>query len=184
MPRGVKYATEEERLAARRASKAKYRSKPEAAVRERAYGVAWRAENADKVKANNARWNTEKTRVKYKDTQRQASANWYQQNRDRRAETTARWRRDNPDRLSEYQRRRRARKLGSNPDLTLDQWIEVLEEFGHRCAYCGVEGDLEQDHVWPISRGGRHTKDNMAPACRSCNARKGAKLLAEWLGFV
>lgn len=36
----------------------------------------------------------------------------------------------------------------------------------------------------PIARGGHHTSSNVVPACRSCNASKGKKTLAVWLGFV
>ena len=70
---------------------------------------------------------------------------------------------------------------GSEPDLTRDEWLEILEEFGDACAYCQARDvPLEIEHVTPISRGGRHTKANVVPACRSCNARKGAKTLFEF----
>lgn len=41
------------------------------------------------------------------------------------------------------------------------------------CLYCGSKSDLTIDHVLPKSRGGRSTWDNLATACRTCNARKG-----------
>jgi 5-methylcytosine-specific restriction endonuclease McrA len=48
-----------------------------------------------------------------------------------------------------------------------------------RCAYCGRDGgprDLTMDHVKPLSRGGRHSWDNVVSACRRCNHRKGNRL--------
>ena len=48
------------------------------------------------------------------------------------------------------------------------------------CAACGNRDRIELDHIIPISRGGRHSIGNVQPLCRSCNASKGAKLLAEW----
>jgi len=42
---------------------------------------------------------------------------------------------------------------------------------GHRCQYCGGAAD-SIDHVIPRSRGGRHSWDNVAAACRPCNLRK------------
>jgi len=57
-------------------------------------------------------------------------------------------------------------------DFTPDQWQQTLEAHDYCCAYCGAQTDLEQDHVMPISKGGSHTASNIAPACRSCNARK------------
>ena len=48
------------------------------------------------------------------------------------------------------------------------------------CQYCGVKGrDLTLDHVIPRHRGGRHSWDNLVSACRSCNHRKGGKMLEE-----
>lgn len=44
------------------------------------------------------------------------------------------------------------------------------------CLYCGKqyhEVDLTIDHVTPRSRGGRHSWQNVASACRRCNAHKG-----------
>jgi 5-methylcytosine-specific restriction endonuclease McrA len=45
-------------------------------------------------------------------------------------------------------------------------------EFGHRCAYCGADGDLHIEHVVPISKGGPHSIGNIIPACESCNYSK------------
>ena len=45
-------------------------------------------------------------------------------------------------------------------------------EFGHRCAYCGADGDLHIEHVVPISKGGPHSIGNIIPACKDCNFSK------------
>ncbi|MFK7918304.1 MAG: HNH endonuclease [Ilumatobacter sp.] len=41
----------------------------------------------------------------------------------------------------------------------------------HRCQYCGDRAD-SIDHVMPRSRGGPHTWENVAAACRPCNLTK------------
>jgi 5-methylcytosine-specific restriction endonuclease McrA len=41
----------------------------------------------------------------------------------------------------------------------------------HRCQYCGGTAD-SIDHVLPRSRGGEHTWENVAAACRPCNLHK------------
>jgi 5-methylcytosine-specific restriction endonuclease McrA len=41
------------------------------------------------------------------------------------------------------------------------------------CQYCGNTDHLTIDHVYPLSRGGRTTWENVVTACRSCNGRKG-----------
>lgn len=48
----------------------------------------------------------------------------------------------------------------------------------HRCQYCGGHAD-SVDHVVPRSRGGRHTWENVAAACRPCNLRKRDRTPAE-----
>jgi hypothetical protein len=40
---------------------------------------------------------------------------------------------------------------------------------------------LQRDCVLAISRGGRYTLDNIAPACRSCNTSKGSEEVTTWL---
>ena len=55
---------------------------------------------------------------------------------------------------------------------------EVFQKMRGRCAYCGCElkiREMQVDHVHPLSRGGADTLDNMLPACRSCNHRKGSE---------
>lgn len=49
----------------------------------------------------------------------------------------------------------------------------VLRRDGFRCQYCGVRDGLTVDHVFPKSRGGKDTWENLVAACTSCNNRKG-----------
>ena len=61
-------------------------------------------------------------------------------------------------------------------DLTEAEWQSRLEEFNYHCAYCNQpfpERDLEIEHMWPVARGGAHTLQNVVPACKPCNRRKG-----------
>ena len=44
----------------------------------------------------------------------------------------------------------------------------------------GVDGELTMDHLVPLSRGGRSTKDNLVPSCKSCNNKKKTMLPVEW----
>ena len=66
-------------------------------------------------------------------------------------------------------------------DLSAEQWaalqlgvVRVRVLRGHRRA-------LQRDCVLPISRGGRYTLDNIAPACGSCNASKCNDEVTGWL---
>jgi 5-methylcytosine-specific restriction endonuclease McrA len=52
--------------------------------------------------------------------------------------------------------------------------------WGNCCWMCSGEYQ-EVDHVIPLARGGLHCLSNLRPACRSCNASKGAKRPSELL---
>jgi 5-methylcytosine-specific restriction endonuclease McrA len=51
------------------------------------------------------------------------------------------------------------------------------------CHWCGkavAPGDLTMDHVLPLARGGKTTKNNVAPCCKECNIRKKSRMPAHW----
>jgi 5-methylcytosine-specific restriction endonuclease McrA len=47
----------------------------------------------------------------------------------------------------------------------------VFARDDYRCQYCGERAD-SIDHVMPRSRGGEHSWENVAAACRPCNLTK------------
>ena len=60
---------------------------------------------------------------------------------------------------------------------------EVAEQAGRRCEYCHAPAvifnfSLEVEHILPLSAGGSDSLDNLALACRSCNAFKGSRQFA------
>ncbi len=55
----------------------------------------------------------------------------------------------------------------------------IVAAYDGLCAYCGVNPWVDIDHIHPTSRGGRHTLQNVAPACKSCNSSKRASLPGE-----
>lgn len=60
---------------------------------------------------------------------------------------------------------------------------KVYDKYGGRCAYCGRKvayGDMQVDHIHPRSMGGDDGIDNLNPACRMCNERKGAMALDQF----
>ena len=57
----------------------------------------------------------------------------------------------------------------------------VFERDDYTCQYCGKRGgNLECDHVMPVSRGGANHEDNLVTACLRCNRSKKDKTLDEW----
>ncbi len=49
----------------------------------------------------------------------------------------------------------------------------IFKRDGFHCQYCGSGNQLTLDHVYPRSKGGKTTWDNLVTACKSCNAKKG-----------
>jgi hypothetical protein len=63
----------------------------------------------------------------------------------------------------------------------------LLEKWDRQCAYCGASGvgpasvPLNVDHIESKARGGSDRVFNLTPACVSCNQRKGAHTVEEFL---
>ncbi|MGY2067957.1 HNH endonuclease [Blastococcus sp. SYSU DS0619] len=84
-------------------------------------------------------------------------------------------------RTARYARRRKRRRDAVEHDLSAEQWSALQAAWGG-CAYCGATGTpLQRDCVQALSRGGRYTLDNIAPACGSCNASKCNDEVTGWL---
>jgi len=147
----------------------------------------WRDDNPDYNKKYSAK-NSERILVRTKE--------WQAKNRERCLNYQAEWRAKNPEYAKAWRetcvgrtsvqrghivRRDRERKLANT--LTFDEWLEILEDYRYKCAYCGESFSHSNlptiDHIIPISRGGNNVKENVAPACRSCNSKKGVRLVEE-----
>lgn len=86
--------------------------------------------------------------------------------------------RKHPEKEQEYDHNRRARKLFGGGTVSEEEWIGVLEKFGHKCLCCGKTNiKLTMDHVVPLALGGLHTVENLQPLCRSCNCTKNARTI-------
>ncbi|MFV0439198.1 MAG: HNH endonuclease [Desulfopila sp.] len=55
------------------------------------------------------------------------------------------------------------------------------------CYYCGGTfsyAQLTMDHLVPLARGGRSSKDNLVPCCKACNNKKKTLLPIEWQEYL
>lgn len=77
----------------------------------------------------------------------------------------------------------RMRKKGAPFSAESIKWFSSIDWATTQCAYCD-ELASEIDHIVPLSWGGTGERENLTPCCRSCNASKGNKMLAEFLGFT
>jgi 5-methylcytosine-specific restriction endonuclease McrA len=49
----------------------------------------------------------------------------------------------------------------------------IFRRDGFECLYCTSKKDLTIDHVYPRSRGGDNTWENLGTCCTKCNGKKG-----------
>lgn len=83
-----------------------------------------------------------------------------------------------------WRNNRRDRSASSYNTLTDLEWKDILDSQSNKCNICGRDFDKskilarpERDHIVPVCKGGALTRDNVQALCRSCNSRKGAKIL-------
>lgn len=79
----------------------------------------------------------------------------------------------------EYTKRRRARKASAFVEDVLTD--VVVATHGRWCYLCEspIVGELQVDHVEPLSRGGEHSYDNTRPTHPHCNLSKKDRFLHE-----
>lgn len=71
-------------------------------------------------------------------------------------------------------------------DLRKSQWWKRKLSKGV-CHYCGAgtsPKELTMDHVVPLARGGRTTKGNVVPCCKTCNNKKKIMLPMDWQAYL
>lgn len=91
------------------------------------------------------------------------------------ARSSKSWRLENAGRVRELSMKHAAIRKGAEAsgDVTSEAWRTTIEAFGGACAYCLADDvKLTIDHVQPLSRGGKHSIENIVPACGPCNSAK------------
>ena len=71
-------------------------------------------------------------------------------------------------------------------DLRKTRWWQQKTADG-RCYYCQkkvAHTQLTMDHLVPLARGGRSTKNNLVPCCKECNNQKKGMLPLEWQEYI
>ena len=91
------------------------------------------------------------------------------------------WRGENREQVRERalsdQKRRQPQMRGA-PRRDIREYAAIL--LADPCVYCGKAATCI-DHILALVNGGRHHPDNLAPTCRSCNARKRSRDVLHFL---
>jgi 5-methylcytosine-specific restriction endonuclease McrA len=111
----------------------------------------------------------------HREQRRAANKAYYLANREQCIATVLASKRKKRDIYNAHAQHRRAiQARAPRNDLTRAEWDEIKAAYGHCCVYCGRKMQrLTQDHLTPLSKGGSHTKQNVVPACGTCNSKKG-----------
>jgi 5-methylcytosine-specific restriction endonuclease McrA len=112
----------------------------------------------------------------------QYNSEYYVKNRVAEIARSLAYTKANPDVDRSIKQRRDARKRDAvcehGPRCVSAAFLAAVR--GAPCNYCGKPA-TEADHYKPISRGGLHCRDNIVPACKSCNCSKNARDPEKWL---
>jgi 5-methylcytosine-specific restriction endonuclease McrA len=158
--------------------------------------------NKKKVKEQNKNWRKGHPEYdiiylgKYREENKERLSIQHKKWRENNPEHHKKWQENNLDKLQEIikkynktekgkanaqrvQSKRRANEREIINTLTYQEWLDILKGYKYECAYCNKKFDLfnkpERDHVIPISKGGNNIKENIVPACKSCNSSKQSK---------
>ena len=75
-----------------------------------------------------------------------------------------------------------ARERSKARELRKSQWWKRKRSKGV-CYYCQETfppAELTMDHIVPLIRGGKSSKNNLVPSCKECNSKKKHMLPMEW----
>lgn len=96
-------------------------------------------------------------------------------NRPHHKAVAKRWRENNRDSIKAKSRKRK-QNIDLINEIAPGQWDALVKIYGGKCLFPGChEKSVTQDHVIPVSKGGRHHVSNLQPLCNAHNASKGTK---------
>ncbi len=78
------------------------------------------------------------------------------------------------------------RERDKSRELRKSRWWKNRLAQG-RCHYCNGSfppDELTMDHIVPVTRGGKASRNNVVACCKECNSRKKYLLPMEWEEFL
>jgi 5-methylcytosine-specific restriction endonuclease McrA len=85
--------------------------------------------------------------------------------------------------ISETEVRREREKSRA---LRKSRWWQnrLAQGICHWCQSSFAVDELTMDHIVPVTRGGKSSRNNVVPACKECNNRKKYLLPMEWEEYL
>ena len=201
--------TKEEKILSHRISSLKWAKKNK--ENKKISDYAWRVKNPDKVKEIQKRYrgkNKENTRTynkeyyaKNKEREKKRASDYFQKNKKQYSEKLKERRHKNGisqkytsgiSHTKEYKKAKRIEyktRFKEAGRLTAETvkiiYEDNIKRFGTLTCYLCLKpiaiGKDTLDHIIPLSKGGTNEYNNLSISCRSCNSKKGNKLIGDFL---
>jgi 5-methylcytosine-specific restriction endonuclease McrA len=157
------------------------------------YRTEYRAKNKDHInKLSRERYKdnpepfhkqSKKSHEKNREVRLTAQREYYQDNQEYFSIKNKLYKENNREAILLKNRKRKMKIIGKN--ISQKQVKELLSFHSNECFYCHVNVksgiNLHLDHMIPLYKGGTHTIENLAPACNTCNLKKGKMTASEFL---
>ena len=138
------------------------------------HGANYREKHPDRYRTRVSKW-----RAEHLEYHRVSSANWRKIHLEQERARNLVYKRTHRAVINAQTANYAHRKRANGGYFSRAAWEHLKALFGQCCAYCKRRMQrLTIDHIIPISKGGWHVSFNIVPACRSCNSKKGAHVIA------
>jgi len=137
------------------------------------YSKQWQKDNKEQVAERKKQY-----REDNKERIAEYAKQYKQDNKEQILEYNKQWQKDNKELVNAKNAKRRAIKRGVTVENFTAQ--DVLDMWGTVCHICFDPIDLNDwhmDHVYPLSKGGEHSLNNVKPSHPKCNMVKGASII-------
>lgn len=108
---------------------------------------------------------------------------YYEENKERLRKEKREYAKNNPHIELNNRIKRRLKEENQGSGITKEQWFDMMEFFGWKCAYSGMQLDRSNrsvDHIIPLNNNGEHEVWNCVPMYMPYNSSKNTNNMLEW----
>ncbi len=145
------------------------------------YRRAYRINHLEESNEYKKKWNKEKrkTSPEIKLKMYEATKKWRRKSREKINQNAKEWRIKNPEKWKLHHAYHTAIRRSKIKAATINpfSYKEILQRDGYKCHLCGrtvAKKEVSFDHLIPISKGGSHSRENVAVAHLACNIKRNA----------